>query len=302
MVLSPAPSAASVTLGEHDATPASASAQLNVTVTSALYQPSAFAGARFASIDGRVASRATVTPTVVVPPALAAVHRNVADAVSVVTDVGSQPVCEAIAESGSETVQLTSTSPTYQSPEPRVPVTAAVTTGGVVSAGVTMRAALAVAARYCESPANVAAYVYEPAVAVARLSVAVAVPVAFVVAVSVVPSALNEIVRAESAVAPDVSVADSVAVVVARPLAGAALRLESSFTSTNRLSDFVSLPGFTLTAAVMRQFEPSLLPAMKVVVPEDPSVVVPENDPPGWSVDQVTVAPLHFPPVCHLTV
>ena len=89
---------------------------------------------------GSVASRFTSTEDDVVPPALVASHVSSRPVVSAFTVVGSQPVCDEIADSGSSTVQETSTLLTYQPLEPRVPVTEGVMTGGVVSVGVDSRA------------------------------------------------------------------------------------------------------------------------------------------------------------------
>ena len=83
------------------------------------------------SIVGGVVSRRAPDRCVVVPPALVAVHSNVAPAVSAVTRCGSQPeVVSDSRDSGSVTNQVTSTSLRYQPFSPCVPVTTASTTGG----------------------------------------------------------------------------------------------------------------------------------------------------------------------------
>src|SRR5688572_21081359 len=60
----PAPSAERRTGGGHVATPESASAQVKLTTTSALFQPSAFEGVRLAAIVGAVRSTLTLATVV----------------------------------------------------------------------------------------------------------------------------------------------------------------------------------------------------------------------------------------------
>jgi hypothetical protein len=65
---------------------------------------------------GGVASRFTVTDSVLVPPSLVATHMNVVPAVSVVSVTVSQPLWTVAGVCGSLTSQLTVTSPVYQPP------------------------------------------------------------------------------------------------------------------------------------------------------------------------------------------
>lgn len=80
------------------------------------------AGVVTAGAAGAVASRFTVTGTVVVPPMLVVEQVMVWPAVSTVTVTGAQ-VAGRATESGSLTVNVTLTSLTYQPLSPRVPVT-----------------------------------------------------------------------------------------------------------------------------------------------------------------------------------
>jgi hypothetical protein len=118
------------------AAPESASEQLQLTVTSVLFQPLPFAaGVRLVkAIVGAVASRLMVTDWLFVPPELVAEHVNVVPLVSLETVVGVQPDDEVMLESGSVTVQLTVTLLVYQPLFPSVPETFGVMTGGVESA------------------------------------------------------------------------------------------------------------------------------------------------------------------------
>jgi hypothetical protein len=68
-----------------------------------------------------------------VPPALVALHVYVVPDVSVVRDTVPQPDFLILLDSGSVTIQARPTLLVYQPLAPRVPVTVAVTTGGVVS-------------------------------------------------------------------------------------------------------------------------------------------------------------------------
>ena len=72
---------------------------------------------------GDVASRFTVTVSVLVPPSLVATQVNVVPAVSAVTVTVSQPLRAEIGVCGSRTSQLTVTSPVYQPPSPSWPST-----------------------------------------------------------------------------------------------------------------------------------------------------------------------------------
>lgn len=111
-----------------------ASKQVKETVTSLLYQPAALGEVVAAAlIVGAVASRLMVTDCEFVPPALVALQMRVRPAVSELMVVDSHPVVEVIVDSGSDTVQLTVTSLTYQPLLPSVPLTLGVITGGVVS-------------------------------------------------------------------------------------------------------------------------------------------------------------------------
>ena len=119
--------------------PEVSSEQVNLTVGAPvlmLYQPVPAGDlSSAAEMVGLVASRLMVTELELVPPALVAEQVRVVPAVSVVIVVEPQPVLEEIAESGSDTVQLTVTSLTYQPLLPRVPATFGVMLGAVVSAG-----------------------------------------------------------------------------------------------------------------------------------------------------------------------
>jgi hypothetical protein len=84
--------------GAQLAMPDSASAQVDVTWTSALFQPAPFgAGSRASVSEGSAVSRRTVTdPVALSPSLLVAVHERVAAAVSVAIVVVSQPLVDAI--------------------------------------------------------------------------------------------------------------------------------------------------------------------------------------------------------------
>ena len=82
---------------------------------------------------GDVASRFTVTDSVLVPPSLVAMHVNVVPAVSAVTVTVSQPLCAEIGVCASLTSQLTVTSPVYQPRSPSGPVMEGTRRGGVGS-------------------------------------------------------------------------------------------------------------------------------------------------------------------------
>ena len=84
---------------------------------------------------GAVTSRLMVTDCSFVPPALVAEQVRVAPVVSEVIVVGPQSLVFVTVDSASVTVQLTSTSLTYQPLLPSVPLTFGVITGGVVSDG-----------------------------------------------------------------------------------------------------------------------------------------------------------------------
>jgi hypothetical protein len=77
-----------------------------------------------------------VTDWLDVPPALVAVQVSVVAGVSVVMDVGSQPLEELIGDSSSTTVQVTVTSLVYHPLSPSVPAIAGVIAGAVESVGV----------------------------------------------------------------------------------------------------------------------------------------------------------------------
>jgi len=83
---------------------------------------------------GGVASLLMVTELEDVPPPLVALQVRVVPVVSVEIVVGSHPLDEEMALSGSETVQLTLTFETYQPLLPIVPETWGVILGGVLSA------------------------------------------------------------------------------------------------------------------------------------------------------------------------
>ena len=113
-----------------------ASAQVNETVTSVLFQLFEFAAGDAEPLTvGAVASRLIVTDCDDVPPALVAEHVKVVPAVSALTVVGSQPDADEIAVSLSTTPHVTVTSLTYQPLLPSVPVTFGVMTGGLASEG-----------------------------------------------------------------------------------------------------------------------------------------------------------------------
>ena len=86
-------------------------------------------------IVGSEASRLMITCAELVPPALVAEQVNVIPAVSVVTELDSQPVVELTADSGSVTVHATPTLLVYQPLFPNMPVTLGVMSGGVESVG-----------------------------------------------------------------------------------------------------------------------------------------------------------------------
>ena len=115
--------------------PDSASLELKVTATSALFHPLALArGKRVPLMVGAVASRLMVTLAEAMPPAEVAEQVKVTPAVSEVTFWFPQPVV-VTADSASVTAQDTVTSDTYQPLLPSVPLTVGVTMGGVESAG-----------------------------------------------------------------------------------------------------------------------------------------------------------------------
>src|SRR5215510_5330788 len=94
-------------------------------------------------IAGGVLSTLTVIGTEVdKPTALLAAHVRVTPAVSPVRVVGEHPVEDAIADSGSETLQFTVTALRYQPLLPNVPVICGVITGAVTSTIVTTKSAL----------------------------------------------------------------------------------------------------------------------------------------------------------------
>src|SRR2546426_4366281 len=84
---------------------------------------------------GRVASRLMVTEIEAGPPALVAAQVKVLPPVSEVTEVGSHPGDNEVADSGSVTLQLTRTSLVNQPLLPSVPRTSGAMTGGVMSCG-----------------------------------------------------------------------------------------------------------------------------------------------------------------------
>ena len=106
-------------------------ASVTVAGTVAPKTPSVNTGAGVTQVSvGAVASRFTKADALAVPPSDVASHVNEISAVSDVTLVGSQPVCEMISDSGSCTSKLTATSETYQPLSPIVPDTVGVITGG----------------------------------------------------------------------------------------------------------------------------------------------------------------------------
>jgi hypothetical protein len=76
-----------------------------------------------------------VTDCDAVPPLLVAWHVKVTPEVSLVTELGSQPVLDVTALSGSLTFHVTDTLLVYQPLFPSVPVTFGEMSGGVESAG-----------------------------------------------------------------------------------------------------------------------------------------------------------------------
>jgi hypothetical protein len=85
-------------------------------------------------VSGALRSILTVTESCVLRPApFVAVQVTVVPAVSAVSVVAAQPVEVAMSETGSETAQLTATSPVYQPLAPNFPVTDGVTAGGLES-------------------------------------------------------------------------------------------------------------------------------------------------------------------------
>ena len=108
-------------------------ASLTVPPTVADGSPRVKVGLVLQATIGGVASRLTDTDPVPGPPkpAEVAVHVWVNPAVSVVTEVGSQPTVETIADSGSTTDLVIPMSERYLPLVPRGPVTVGVTTGAV---------------------------------------------------------------------------------------------------------------------------------------------------------------------------
>jgi hypothetical protein len=85
-------------------------------------------------VSGALRSILTVTERCVLRPApFVAAQVTVVPAVSPVSVVTAQPVEVAMSETGSETAQLTATSPVYQPLAPNFPVTDGVTSGGLES-------------------------------------------------------------------------------------------------------------------------------------------------------------------------
>jgi hypothetical protein len=85
-------------------------------------------------VSGALRSIRTVTERCVLRPApFVAAHATIAPAVSAVSVVAAQPVELATSETGSETAQLTVTSPLYQPLAPNLPVIDGVTSGGLES-------------------------------------------------------------------------------------------------------------------------------------------------------------------------
>jgi hypothetical protein len=85
-------------------------------------------------VSGAPRSILTVTERCLLSPApFVAAHVTVVPAVSAVSVVAPQPLDVAISETGSETVQVTETSPVYQPLAPSFPLTDGVTSGGLES-------------------------------------------------------------------------------------------------------------------------------------------------------------------------
>ncbi len=109
--------------GVHATIPETGSEPVNVTVTGCVYQPLLAGGPdMFALTTGPLVSILTTTLVEVLSPTpLVAAQVRVVPTVSAVSVVPSQPVDEVIGDSGSATVQLTTTWLVYQPFWPAVP-------------------------------------------------------------------------------------------------------------------------------------------------------------------------------------